>query len=48
MLLDELLESVTVYPDHLEVNVAGTPPLNVTYQEVGLKESQIVGVGEGT
>lgn len=48
VLVDELLEAVTVFPDHLEVTVAGAPPLNLTYREVGLKESEIVGVGEGT
>jgi site-specific DNA recombinase len=48
VLVQELLESVTVFPDHLEVTVAGAPPVNVLYREVGLKESEIVRVGEGT
>jgi site-specific DNA recombinase len=48
VLVEELVEWVTVYPDHLEVTVAGTPPLNVLYGEVGLKESENVRVGEGT
>ena len=48
VLLEELLEWVTVYPDHLEVTVAGAPPLTVLYSEVGLKEAEIVRVGEGT
>ena len=48
ILIEELLEWVTVFPDHLEVTVVGTPPLAVAYGEVGLKESQIVGVGGGT
>jgi hypothetical protein len=48
VLVVELLEWVTVFPDHLEVSVAGAPPLNVRYSEVGLRESQIVGVGGGT
>jgi hypothetical protein len=47
VLVDELVESVTVWKDHLSVVVAGAPPLNVTLEEVGLK-SQIVGVGGGT
>ncbi len=47
VLVDELIESVTVCPDHLEVVVCGAPPLNVTLDEVGLK-SQTVGVGGGT
>jgi len=45
VLVEELVEWVTVLPDHLEVTVVGTPPLAVSYGEVGLKESQIVGVG---
>ena len=48
VLLEELLEWVTVFPDHLEVTVVGTPPLAVSFGEVGLKESQNVGVGGGT
>jgi len=48
ILIEELLEWVTVFPDHLEVTVVGTPPLAVAYGEVGLKESQIVGVGGPT
>lgn len=35
-LLDELLQDVTVLPDHLEVTVHGAPALNVTLAEVGL------------
>ncbi len=48
VLIEELLEWVTVYPDHLEVTVAGAPPLNVLFKEVGLKESENVSVGGGT
>ena len=48
VLIEELVEWVTVLPEHLEVTVVGAPPLAVTYGEVGLKESQIVGVGGGT
>jgi hypothetical protein len=44
VLVDELVESVTVWEDHLSVVVAGAPALNVTLEEVGLK-SQNVGVG---
>jgi hypothetical protein len=39
ILIEELVESVTVLPDHLEVTVSGAPRLHVRYQEVGLKES---------
>jgi len=46
VLVEELVQWVTVFPDHLEVSVAGAPALNVLYREVGLKESGIVGVGE--
>ena len=48
VLVEELIESVTVFPDHLEVKVAGAPPLNVLYGEVRLKVPEIVGVGEPT
>ena len=47
VLIEELIDSVTVFPDHLEVTVGGAPPLNVLYSEVGLKESQNVRVGGG-
>jgi hypothetical protein len=36
VLVEELLESVAMYPDHLEITVSGTPRLNVTLEEVGL------------
>ena len=48
ILVEEFLEWVTVFPDHLEVSVNGAPPLNVLLGEVGLKESEIVGVGGAT
>ena len=48
VLVEEFLEWVTVFPDHLEVTVTGAPALNVLLREVGLKESEIVGVGGGT
>ncbi len=48
VLVEELVEWVTVFPNHLEVTVVGTPPLFVRYGEVGMKESEIVGVGGGT
>ena len=48
VLVEEFLEWVTVFPDHLEVSVIGAPALNVRLGEVGLKESEIVGVGGGT
>ncbi|HTV10341.1 MAG TPA: recombinase family protein [Acidimicrobiales bacterium] len=48
VLIEELIDSVTVFPDHLEVKVGGAPPLNVLYSEVGLKESENVRVGGGT
>ena len=37
VLVEELLEAVSIFPDHLEVTVAGVPRLNVTLEEVGLK-----------
>lgn len=47
VLVEELVEWVGVFPDHLEVTVSGAPPLNVLYQEVGLKQSDFVRVGGG-
>lgn len=41
VLIEELIDSITVFPDHLEVTVGGAPPLNFLYSEVGLQ-----GVGE--
>jgi hypothetical protein len=48
ILIEELVENVTVLPDHLEVTVSGAPRLHVRYQEVGLKESGPDRVGGGT
>lgn len=50
-LVDELLADVTVYPDRLQVTIHGAPPLNVGFEEVGLKapaDSKLSGVGGGT
>jgi hypothetical protein len=38
VLLDELLDRVEVYGDHLEVIVRGAPRLNVTMEEAGLRD----------
>ncbi|HEX3842644.1 MAG TPA: recombinase family protein [Acidimicrobiales bacterium] len=48
VLLDELMDRVTIFPDHIEVTVAGSPVLNVLFEEVGLAPSQNAGVGGGT
>jgi hypothetical protein len=50
VLVEELVQQVAVFPDHLEVTVHGAPQLNVTLAEVGLSsdESQIACVGGGT
>ena len=40
MLIDELVEGVAIFPDHLEVTVHGVPKLNVLLSEVGLAQSQ--------
>jgi hypothetical protein len=45
VLVEELVEAVSIFPDHLEVKVAGAPTLNVLLSEVGLKESASSGVG---
>ena len=47
VLVEELVDMVTVFADHLEVTVAGATPLNVLYSEVGLKESETVRAGGG-
>ena len=48
VLVEELVESVAMYPDHLEVRVTGVPRLNVTLEEVGLTGGwQFCGVGGG-
>ena len=46
-LIKELVDDVTVQPDHLQVKIHGAPRLNVALQEVGLK-GEIAGVGGGT
>ena len=48
ILVENLLEWIKVFPDHLEVKVAGSPPINVMLSEVGLKVPENVGVGGGT
>jgi hypothetical protein len=48
VLIEELIEWVSVFRDHPEVTVSGAPPLNVRSCEVGLKESGFVRVGGGT
>jgi len=35
--IEELVEGVKVFPDHLEVMIIGAPSLNVTLEEVGLQ-----------
>lgn len=49
VLVEELLDVLAIFPDHLEVTVNGAPRLNVTFDEVGLKGGwwQVVGVGGG-
>jgi hypothetical protein len=46
--VEELLSEFTMFPDHLEVEVAGVPRLNVLLGEVGLSPMQSVGVRGGT
>ena len=48
VLVENLLEWIKVYPDHLEVKVVGSIPINVHYSEVGLKVPENVGVEGGT
>ncbi len=44
----EMVESVSVFPDHIAVRIAGAPPLTVLPREAGLTQPEIVGVGGGT
>jgi site-specific DNA recombinase len=37
VLVENLLEWIKVFPDHLEVKVMGSPQINVLYSEVGLR-----------
>ena len=48
VLVQNLIEWIKVYPDHLEVKVSGSPSINVLLSEVGLKVPENVGVGGGT
>ena len=48
VIIENMVESVTVFPDHLEVKVAGSAALHVLYSEVGLKGSENVQVGGPT
>jgi site-specific DNA recombinase len=40
VLVEELLESVAIFPDHLEVTAVGMPVLSVLPEEVGLKSPE--------
>jgi hypothetical protein len=48
VLIENLMECIKVFPDHLEVKVVGSPTLNVLLSEVGLKVPENVGVGGPT
>src|SRR5690606_2519571 len=49
ILASDLLDEISIHPDHLEVKVAGAPRVNVTLSEVGLTGgSGYCGVGERT
>jgi site-specific DNA recombinase len=48
VLVEELVEAIAIFPDHLEVTVNGVPRLNVALDEVGLTGGwQFCGVGGG-
>ena len=47
ILVEELVEKVAVFPDHLEVTIVGAPRLNVGLTEVGLGGGQSENVGVG-
>ncbi len=46
-LVEDLVDSVHIYPDHLTVQVAGAPPIVVTLAEVGLRAGTKPVVSEG-
>jgi len=48
VLSEELVESVTIFPSHFEISVYGAPTLKVLPGEVGMKQSDSVGVGDPT
>jgi hypothetical protein len=48
VIIQNMVESVTVFPDHMEVKIVGSPALHVLYTEVGLKGSENVQVGGPT
>ncbi|MBI4259162.1 MAG: recombinase family protein [Actinobacteria bacterium] len=49
ILVEDLVEEVAILPDHLEVQIAGAPRLNVLLSEVGLREKvSNSGVGGST
>jgi site-specific DNA recombinase len=43
VLVHELLEEVSLFPDHFEVVVAGAPRLNVTLEEIGVQNCGVRG-----
>ncbi len=49
MLIEDLVDAVYVYPDHLPVVACGAPPLKVELTEVGLRPPAGMGtfVSEG-
>jgi hypothetical protein len=48
VLVEELVERVSIFPHHLEITISGAPPLHDLYQEAGLKQSALIGVGAST
>lgn len=45
VLVEELLSEISLFPDHLEVEVAGAPRINVLFEEVGLTRPPHEGAG---
>ncbi|MFH2073144.1 MAG: hypothetical protein ABIJ75_09880, partial [Actinomycetota bacterium] len=49
IIASDLLDEISIFPDHLEVKVSGAPRMNVSLGEVGLTGgSSFYGVGEPT
>jgi len=47
ILIEDLVDSVNIFPDQLTVQIVGAPPILVTFQEVGLNQGCKPVVSEG-
>ncbi len=47
VIIDELVNTITVTPEWFSVTLFGSPPVRIRYSEVGRKDSDFDGVGGG-